>query len=121
MTDRRPILFGWPQNAVGDEWCATNPRTTTTMLCGQKIGSVPEVQPDGVPEHLHAVCRALLVTEVGPVGQPRESGTCPSCGGDDVPVAGGVVQAHRQWVVTASGPAQTQKPCDGAGQPPDAP
>lgn len=119
VTEPRPILFGWPQNAAGDEWCATNPRTDTTMLCGRKISSVPEVQPDGKPAHLCPTCRALLVTEAGPVGRPQESGVYPSCGGD-APVAGGVVQAHRRWVVTLAGTVQTQKPCDGAGQPPDA-
>ncbi len=87
-------------------------------LCGRRIDGAPIFQPAAPPSCVKCLA---LVAGVQPVRRPVEYGRCPVCGYGEVPLAGGVVAEHREWVVSRGGvPTIGRRSCDGEGQEPEA-
>lgn len=102
----------------GDEWCVASPTDRTRMLCRRPLGHVPTPQPECPPPNLHEVCADVLARRGGVVAAPDDLGICPACWGD-VPVWQGRVRPHGEWVVRDGGPVESERPCVGAGCPPE--
>lgn len=109
--------FGWAQGVDGEQ-CAADPAVKSRMLCGRKRGHVPVHQTGIVPVLLHDECRRRMDKRGGQGSEVGEYGTCAECLGD-VPVVGGVVVPHGQWVPRDRVLVVGSKPCAGAGAMPE--
>lgn len=110
------MKFGWAERQ-GEEQCAVDPVDGTRMLCGRKAGVV---QPVFTPSLLHDRCRELLAARrTRNIAPPPMVGTCPVCGGDDVPVRGRVVEGHYERRMRSGARVVSTAPCSGAGLQPE--
>ncbi len=108
--------WGLPRNEVL-VYCVRREGAART-LCGRRIDGAPIFQPAAPRSCVKCVG---LVAGRNVAVRPAEYGRCPVCGYDEVPLAGGVLAEHREWVVSRGGvPTIGRLPCGGGGEEPEA-
>lgn len=112
------FLYGFAARHL-DEQCAIRPDSVGRTLCGRDVAFMPAHDADYTPSNLHARCRDLIFGAGSPPRNPKPVvGVCPYCVGE-VPVVGGRVGEHAQWVPSDGGLVPGSVACPGVGECPE--